>query len=265
MVIALFFLLGLIVGSFLNVLVLRTNSGETLKGRSRCFSCLQKLAWYDLIPLASYFFIRGRCRYCGSAVSVQYPVVEFLTGVIFASIALVASPLEGELMVSGAGLVRYLLIASFFSLLLAASVYDIRHKIIPDQFSLALFGLAAGVELLALWTGTATLLPDAASALGAFLFFGGIWFVSGGSWMGFGDAKIALSLGLMLGYPGIVLCLLFAFWIGAIVAGFLLLNRSYGLKTEVPFAPFLAAGAYAAFLLIASDAFMVLYRYIMLI
>src|SRR3989344_3933149 len=131
----LFFLVGLAVGSFLNVLILRTNTGMKLGGRSRCLSCLKKLEWPDLIPVVSYLVIRGRCRHCGSGISIQYPMVEMLTGFVFISLAYFMNPLAGD----AASLIRYILASAFFSVLIAISVYDFRHKIIPDQFSIALF------------------------------------------------------------------------------------------------------------------------------
>lgn len=246
MILVLLFILGLAFGSFLNVIILRVNSGETLWGRSRCFSCLHKLEWRDLIPVISYINIGGRCRHCGSGISLQYPIVELLTGVIFVSTAYLIF-----------GAPRFIFAAAFFTVLLAISVYDIRHKIIPDQFSLALLAVAAGFEVTSPFAWS-----DIFSALGAFAFFALLWLISRGRWMGFGDAKIAFSIGLFLGYPGVLIALTLAFWIGAIFGIGMLLAGVYGRKTEVPFAPFLALGAYGAFLFLASPASMLLYEYI---
>ena len=256
------FLFGLIVGSFLNVLVLRTSSGENLKGRSRCFSCLKKLSWLDLFPVVSFLSIRGRCRYCGSKISWQYPIVELMSGIIFVSVAWVMMPALPDLL----GLVRYLLVVAFFSMLLAISVYDIRHKIIPDSFSIALFVFVAileGIHIYEQWGFVgATWFSDVIAGVGAFSFFGGLWLASRGKWMGLGDAKIAISIGLLLGFPGVLFGLLISFWVGALYGLSMMALHRYSRKSEVPFAPFLAIGAYATFFIISTDALMVLYRYL---
>src|SRR3989338_2700311 len=198
------FFLALAIGSFLSVLVLRINTGESLSGRSRCFSCLAKLQWHDLVPLLSFFAIRGRCRYCGSGISLQYPVVEFLSGVIFVSL----------------GTLAFETFAAFFSFFFVTQY------------------------------------------IFAFVFFWGLWFLSRGRWMGLRDAKISFSIGLFLGFPGILVALLAAFWVGAIFGVFVMLAGKYSRRSEVPFAPFLALGAYISFFVISSDAFVVLYNYL---
>lgn len=260
------FLFGLAAGSFLNVVILRLNTGETLRGRSRCFACLKRLAWHDLIPLGSFFVIRGRCRYCGSKISLQYPIVEFITGCIFASVGWFTF-YGGAAPLTVGKVFPYLLNVSFFSVLLAAAAYDIRHKIIPDQFSLALLIIAAVSELFALYAnlGAVSAGEDFLAALGAFLFFAGLWFISGGRWMGFGDAKISFSIGLFLGFPGAILGLVLAFWSGALFGISMMILGRYGRKAEVPFAPFLAIGAYGAFLLIVSNVALQYYSYIIVV
>ena len=116
------FVLGTIIGSFLNVLVLRYNTGlSVITGRSRCFSCSKDLSWYELVPLFSFLALKGKCLNCNSKISYQYPVVEFITGIIFAGLFLkfgLTSLLPLYLIIS--------------CLLIAMSVYDFKHKIIPD-------------------------------------------------------------------------------------------------------------------------------------
>lgn len=245
------FIIGLALGSFLNVVVLRLNTGENLRGRSRCFSCLRKLEWPDLVPVVSYMAIRGRCRTCGSGISMQYPLVELAAGVLTAGAAYLmfgwAIPQDPI------RIAQYVLAVKFLLILLAASVYDLRHKIIPDQLSIMLFITAVFLEGIIVWQqysfyiDEGFLLYDIMSGVGAFLFFAGIWFISKGEWMGFGDAKIALSIGLFLGFPHTVYALLAAFWLGAIIGVALLASKKMGRKSEVPFAPFLALGTYIIF------------------
>lgn len=259
------FLFGLAIGSFLNVLVLRLRTGETLRGRSRCFACLRKLEWHDLIPLASYFAIRGRCRYCGSAISMQYPVVELISGLLFASLGWFYF-IDMPVVVSYVTAAQFSLVALFFFILLAISVYDLRHKIVPDEFSLALlivaFSRTGLVWYIERSQNVSSLPTDIVTGVGLFAFFAGLWFLSRGQWMGFGDAKIAFSIGLFLGFPAALFALLFAFWSGALVGIALLALGKASRKTEVPFAPFFALGALAAFFFVYGDTAMIVYRYL---
>ena len=128
------FLLGTIIGSFLNVVIYRFNTGKTIvKGRSICMTCNRELRWYELIPLFSFLIQKGKCRRCAIKISHQYPLVEFLTGIIF---VLIAHRFLSILYVS-LGLYLFFLIffVFIFSLLIVISVYDLRHKIIPDKLS----------------------------------------------------------------------------------------------------------------------------------
>src|SRR3989344_4610733 len=198
------FFLGLAIGSFLNVLVLRINTGESLSGRSRCFSCLAKLQWHDLVPLLSFFAIRGRCRYCGSGISLQYPVVEFLSGVIFVSLGTLAFETFADFF-SSFSVTQYIFAVVFFSLLLAIAVYDARHKIIPDQLSIALFACAFLFEIFLMYNqiGAAgkSLQGDIFSAIGAFVFFGAFGFFRAGRGWGWETQKFLFRSGFSLDFP----------------------------------------------------------------
>jgi len=128
---AVYFVFGTIVGSYLNVVVLRYYLRSSLKGRSFCFSCGKHLKWHELVPLFSYLFLRGHCSGCKSAISPQYFLVELLTGVLFAGLVLKS--------LSGAALVVPTIT---LSLLVAILVYDIRHKIVPDGLVYAFIALS---------------------------------------------------------------------------------------------------------------------------
>lgn len=243
--ILIFFILGTVIGSFLNVLVLRYNTGRSLTGRSGCFSCGKKLRWYELLPVVSYLIQGGKCRGCGSKISTQYPLVELGTGVLFALTLQEFWPL---FTIDGASLYIPVLTVVFhlvvWSILMAITVYDIRHKIIPDGLVYAFIGLAflyaALMEVDARWVGAATLMAA---------FFAALWFFSSGRWMGFGDAKLALGIGLFLGPSRGLAALILAFWIGALFGISLLLfrGRYATMKVEVPFAPFLILGTVLTF------------------
>ncbi len=246
--------LGLIVGSFLNVVILRYNTGRTIGGRSACLSCGEALRARELIPVISYFLQRGRCRSCGSGVSAQYPIVEALGGVLFLGVYLINLPPVAAVLALAVG-----------ALLIVIGVYDVLHKIIPDQFVYALATL--GALSLFVRPDLSLALPDASTALAGPLFalpFLALFLLSSGRWMGLGDAKLALALGWLLGAGESVAAFLLSFWIGAAVVVSLVLARAVGralrltklfpegkaltMESEVPFAPFLILGAVIAFL-----------------
>lgn len=237
---------GLLIGSFLNVVILRFDTGASIgKGRSKCFSCEKTLSWYELFPLFSFLFQKGRCRGCFTKISWQYPIVELLGASVFP----VAYILNPSAFMTMQGLLAYTLTVLLLCIYIVITVYDIRHKIIPDVFS---YG-AAGIALCALgldWytTGIFDVTRLAAGpALGFFFFF--FWFISKGTWMGLGDAKLALSVGWFLGLWQGIAAILLSFWIGAGLSIALMIaqkivSRKKGLsmKSEIPFGPYILLG-----------------------
>lgn len=271
MILIAIFIFGLLIGSFLNVLILRHNTGETvIKGSSKCFSCGKKLKWQELIPVLSFVFQKGRCKKCGSKISLQYILIELLTAVIFVFIyEKIAGFYEGgflnsiqnfqlfyypfKLIPDIQDAVLIIIAWIFFSILIAISVYDARHKIIPNAFSLAL--AAAGLIYTAAsfykFKNAGIIFDNILSGVVFSLIFLSISFVSKEKWMGYGDGKLAFSLGIFLGPLKSGLAALFSFWIGTVFGIIILIlsRKKTSLKSEVPFAPFLAAGAFLAFLL----------------
>ncbi len=235
------FILGTIIGSFLNVVILRWNTGASIAvDRSRCFSCGATLHWYELIPVLSFLAQGGRCRSCGSKISWQYPLVEMVTGVLFALIVWLFPPL------SLAAILTDLLFFAIWSTLVVIVVYDMRHKIIPDIFAylLAFFGIV--LILIHASNGVFNWWNLAAGPLLALPLFL-LWLVSGGRWMGLGDSKLMLGIGWLLGLNAGGAALILAFWIGAAVGIVLIVFRRVAFKSEIPFAPFLVAGTAVAF------------------
>ena len=242
---------GLIIGSFLNVVILRFGTGLKIsQGRSKCFSCNHELAWYELIPLVSYIIQVGRCRYCGSRISTQYPLVEVMTAGLF---VLSMREIFNFALFDTVSIVSLVVLLSIMSMYVVITVYDLRHKMIPDVFSYS-------VALLAL-IFTAVLSPSSlvlhiASGVGVFIFFFSFWFFSKGRWMGLGDGKLALSVGFILGPYGTVAAILIAFWSGAIISLVLVLHERFvnkklgiNMKSEIPFAPFIIFGFLLTFFL----------------
>ncbi|MBI2630789.1 prepilin peptidase [Candidatus Nomurabacteria bacterium] len=249
-----FFLLGLIIGSFLNVVILRLNTKKSFGGRSACMACKNTLAWFELIPLFSYVGLSGRCRNCKTKISIQYPLVELTVGIIFAALFLKFQDIFFLSAYAFAAMYAYYTL--FFSLLLVAAVYDLKYKIIPDSLSITL-GIISFVGLF-LFNSSSILLPYwHMPSLLQFLAgpiiaapFALLWLVSRGRWMGLGDAKLATSLGWVAGLYTAISGVVIAFWAGAIVGVFLLMfSGKYKMKSEIPFAPYLAFGVFLAFLL----------------
>ncbi|MDP3645697.1 MAG: prepilin peptidase [bacterium] len=236
--------LGLIIGSFLNVLILR-HDVRPLSGRSHCTSCTTRLKWFDLIPIISWIMLRGRCRTCRSAISIQYPLVEAGTALLFALIG--TAFFQNNLLIFST---HSLLLVPYFAmtaLLIAITVYDMRHMIIPDEWTFLFAGIALVTSLASYDAAFALTVLLSGPIVAAPLYL--LWFVSRGMWMGLGDPKLALGMGWLLGpYVGLAAIFL-AFIIGAIVSLLVLIPLSalrrrgepITMKSEVPFGPFLVA------------------------
>lgn len=246
----LFFIFGTLIGSFLNVVVLRYNTGKGLGGRSSCQSCGRQLAWFELLPILSFVALSGKCKVCSSTISLQYPLVEGVTGLLFLGLFL-----------KGVVGVELVIVAVIGALLISIAVYDARHGIIPDGLVYA-FGVFA-LAYVFLLSHNPAYIPSALSLLSgviiAFPLFV-LWFISNGRWIGFGDVKLSLGMGWLLGISGGISALMFSFWIGALVGVALLaLPRVIGkrklkihhkdltMKSELPFAPFMIVGIFLVY------------------
>ena len=222
-------LLGAIVGSFINALVFRFNTGQGMGGRSRCMHCGRTLQALDLIPIVSFLFLQGRCRYCRAKLSLQYPVVEVAAALLSLAVYL-THPLPLEFVLWLVVVMTWLFVV----------VYDIRHGIIPWSAS----GLLVGLALVHIFFFTEptvwSLLAGPLLALPLFLFS----LVSRGTWMGWGDSALELSLGWLLGLSMGATALVLAFWTGAAVGiALILLKKGLTMRSELPFAPLLILGA----------------------
>lgn len=264
MIIATLAILGLILGSFVNAFVWRLHEQETLlekkkkptkqqlakfsilKGRSMCPDCRHELAPKDLVPLFSWLFLGGKCRYCRKPISWQYPLVELSTAALFAvSYAFWPYTLNsGHSGHSGLSYVIFGVWLLFVTMFMALTVYDLRWLLLPNRVVFPLMLLAVVyVLLLALDRGQVRVVLDA--ALGALVLAGTFWVlfqVSAGRWIGGGDVKLAVVLGLLAGTPLKALLVLFvSSIIGTVFAIPLLMRGKKALKTQVPFGPFLLA------------------------
>src|SRR3989344_7805016 len=211
------FVLGLCVGSFANVLIDRLPKGESVWfGRSHCDHCKKTLRWFELIPLLSYVLQGGRCRRCNKTLSLQYPIIELVTGIGFLYL-----PWTEWII---------------FSSLLVIFVTDLKYMIIPD--SMIVIGVIGSIGAIR---------ENMLAGLGAVLFFLVLYLITRGRGLGFGDAKLAFLLGLWLGFPRIIIALYLAFLTGAVVGVTLILGRKKKLKSKIAFGPFLVIGAIGAY------------------
>lgn len=224
--IILFFIVGLNIGSFLNVLSVRMDNLNTVwNTRSHCPKCKKTLAWYDLVPLFSFIFLRGKCHYCKKPISWQYPMVELGTGLLFL------------LLFAKYGLSLSLLFyAIVFSLLIVVLIYDIKTQLVPEIFVWPAFFLAL---LLGWYFGTFGLMEMIWGAVVGGGLIGLLVYISKEKWMGAGDIKIGLILGLLLGYPLAIFGMFSAFVIGSIIGLIYVKLAGKTMTDTLPFAPFL--------------------------
>jgi len=273
---ALLFALGTAIGSFLNVLTLRYVPGgplfslKRLGGRSRCPACGRTLTASELVPLASFFALGGRCGTCRARISPQYPLVEFLSGAIVAGTPLfLASFYRVSLSALAAfALPRwyYVLFLAWIGVLLSwlvLSVIDLRHYLIPDALNVALLALGAVITGVSAFH-THELFPFTTSFMGNYAmvfspfqgivanhvfgfaaagaFFLVLFLVSAGRGMGFGDVKLAAVTGFVLGWPDVALALILSFIAGGAWGAILFFSKKKTMKDRLPFGPFLVLG-----------------------
>jgi leader peptidase (prepilin peptidase) / N-methyltransferase len=222
------FLLGISIGSFLNVLIDRIPKDLSILGRSVCDHCKHKLGILGLIPLLSFIILRGHCRYCGKAISPRNFIVELLTGSLFVFTSYSLGTFNAELL--------YTLF--IISVLIAIFFIDLKHQIIPDNITYP----AILVSLLYLLFNEQILINNFVSGASASLFFFSLFLITKGRGLGFGDIKLAFLLGLFLGSAKVVVAIYTAFLTGAAFGLILILWRKKGLKDKIAFGPFLVLG-----------------------
>jgi prepilin signal peptidase PulO-like enzyme (type II secretory pathway) len=277
-----FFILGTIVGSFANVLVERTIQQYTLSGRSHCDHCHKQLKSFDLIPIFSYISLRGKCRYCHQKISIQHFVFEITYGVVFTVTYLLIQndlflansylhnpyslPYLSNLFI----LIFYLIILSG---LLALFVSDLKYYLLLDRIVYPLIGVTVAYKagsLLYLSLDTYAKLQQSSFGQnlieagwlsfrlqslaypllyafgGAFaigLFFLTLIVVTKGKGMGAGDVKLGFLIGLVTGWPHMILAIMLGFLTGSVTSLILMLVRRKNMRSRIPFGPFLIIGA----------------------
>ncbi|MBU1626161.1 prepilin peptidase [bacterium] len=241
------FIIGLCIGSFLNVCIYRIPERKSIiKPGSHCFRCHSPIKPYDNIPILSYIFLGGKCRMCGALISFQYPAVEFATALLFVFFFLRSGLDLRQLANFPSSGVVILFIYAYLAAMIVITMIDYTHQIIPDRISIP--GIACGY-LLTLYRSTisnkthfilARDITDSVlgSILGAALFYIIIVVSRGG--MGYGDVKLAAMIGSFMGWKMLLVVVLLAVISGAIIGIILLLTGIKKRKEPIPFGPFLA-------------------------
>lgn len=248
-------LLGLCFGSFVNAVVWRIHQQETVKkkqknlsilnGRSMCPSCKHQLSALDLIPILSWLTLGGKCRYCRKSIPWQYPVVELGLAIVF-----VVSYIYWPFSLSGLGIVEFAIWLVMLIGFMVIFVYDLRWMIIPDRVILPLIILAM-FFVVVLCIDSASLRPALDAIVGVLIasgLFYALFQLSGGKWIGGGDVKLGIVIGLIIGgaLPA-VLVLFIASLLGTFVSIPLLVSGS-GRKKKIPFGPFLVIATVIVFI-----------------
>ncbi|MGC8651291.1 MAG: prepilin peptidase [Minisyncoccia bacterium] len=275
------FIFGTIIGSFLNVVVDRADTKESpLKGRSLCPYCHKTLAWWEMVPVINYFYLKGRCSSCHHKLSIQYPLIEFLTGLFFALAyhQFINLPLINNHIFLSYNLENVFLVISLFFwfywifVLIAISLYDLKKYLIFNEvlfpaiiisfFWKVLEGIMINVKHLTILPQTNLLLGSHSYLFGEYSYFVSLFlgiFIGGGliaalayftheKAMGWGDVFVAVFMGIILGWPETLMALIIAFLTGGFVSLILMAFKKKTMKSYLPFAPFLAFGTLAILL-----------------
>lgn len=227
------FIIGLLMGSFYNVVGIRVPEKESLMGRSHCPKCGHQLGWIELIPLIGYMVLRGKCKECKSPISIKYPMIEFLTGALFAI----------SFVILRDNMVEYILIVMFISLMVIVTVSDLYYQIVPDVILLIFLPVILVLRIVSpsmVWYE---------GIIGGLIGFGFLYLIAlygkvrfKKEALGGGDIKLYGLIGLVLGYQTVFLSLFFA----AVSA--LVINMIFGKKHGyIPFVPFIFFGAMMAY------------------
>lgn len=278
------FVVGTILGSFIQATASRIMKNQPLKGRSYCLKCQHILGWYDLFPILSYLFLGGKCRYCKKSIPKEDLIVEIVMGIVVALLFFrflpdlsVFSQLNLDVVLISLSIIFKLFIVVILALLF---LIDLKSGYLPDKITLPASIVAAGYliiitslksvifyqqlaqnpigkyllpphspyfynQLTRLWTGVGF---NIISGVGTAILFALLIVITRGKGMGWGDVKFVLFLGLALGFPNIIVTVFLAFFLGAAVALFLIAVNKKHFGQTIPFGPFLSAGAFIALL-----------------
>ncbi len=231
------------------MVIIRTIEGESwVAGRSRCDHCRKNIAWFDNVPLISFFLLKGKCRYCKKNIALSHPVVEALTALLFVwwyiglffFFKLTQEPFV---------VLQPLFWLTVAVILLIIFFTDLLVLLIPDKLVLALSVLVVVYRIALIYSGIMQPRDFFLALIGMVvlvLFFFALWFFSGGRGLGFGDVKLIAPLSLLMGWPEMIVGVFTAFCTGAVVGLFLVATKRHALKQPLPFGPFLIIGTIVA-------------------
>lgn len=244
----LFFIFGLLFGSFINALVYRLHQGlGFINARSMCPKCKHILAWYELVPIFSFLLQKGKCRHCKQAISWQYPIVEVITGFLFVLVwqcQIATNVWSAPTIVDGLRLIGLVIFTIF---LIIIFLYDFKYYLILDKVTMPAMLLAIMWQLALDFSWQSFISVSVAALLGGG-FFLLQYIVSKGKWIGGGDIRLGLLMGLILGWPNIIVALLLSYVIGAVFAVGMLLLKKKQWGSQIPFGTFLSIGTFIAML-----------------
>lgn len=228
------FIFGAVVGSFLNVCICRMPKDESIVSPpSHCPYCDYRIRWYDNIPLASYLLLRGKCRGCGAVISFQYPLVEFINGLLTLFLFLRFGPS-----------LTFLALFLFCSALVVITFIDMEHQIIPDEISLSGIVIGFGFSFFLPWqTWLNSLLGILLGGGSLLLVAYGYQWLTGKEGMGGGDVKLLAMMGAFLGWKSIPFIIFAGSLVGSVVGVTIMLIQKKDSKLAIPFGPYLAFGA----------------------
>jgi leader peptidase (prepilin peptidase)/N-methyltransferase len=232
------FLFGLAIGSFTNVLIYRLPREESIVfPGSHCPNCNHELKWYDNIPLISYFFLKGRCRYCKEKISIRYPLLEFFNGIIYLSF-----------FITYGFTLEFIYLSLLTSFLISITIIDFKHQIIPDSLVVSVLGLNILYKIgnYFMYGISFEFLDSLFGLLAGAGFFLLILLISRGG-MGGGDVTLIGVLGFSLGLKKTILMILLSFIIGAIISIILLAFKFKSMKDPIPFGPFIIIAFYLSY------------------
>lgn len=245
------FILGTAIGSFLSVIIhrLHTKKDSMILSRSMCPSCKKKIKWRHLVPVFSWLYLRGKCGYCREKISVHYLMLELVTGIVFLftflnfnfleSIPLISNPEFFNYQINWQVFEKFVFYIIEFSFLIGIFFYDTQYKEIPDQLSLPAIAIAIVGNLI---FGEPEIMSMLIGAAGIFTFFLLQFVLSKGSWIGGGDLRLAILVGVLLGWEMGLLALIISYLLGGLFSIYLLIAKKVQRKTQIPFGPFLVTG-----------------------
>lgn len=233
--IAIGFILGTVLGSFVKALADRSITKKSFWGRSYCPKCRHKLTWYDLSPVISYILLRGRCRYCKKKIGIEYLLVEVVMGILIGFLFWQTLSVAG-----GSNFLLDLISKIFFiTILVTLFLTDLKKMLIPDRIILP----AISIGLIFLLMSAEFFVEGVLTGFLIGGFFLGLIIITRGKGMGGGDVKLGAFIGLMLGFPQAIFAIVLSFLIGALFSIALIITGKKHFGQTIPFGPFLVLGS----------------------